>query len=114
PTALECEPLLRIYLADFSTPEQLAAALARVRADANAILEQGRIVGPEYLAGTAPFQDQVHVRALVFDFLSHHARMLLDWADRTEAAVAAWPDLMSEERESRARESIRRDLDAFP
>jgi hypothetical protein len=48
------------------------------------------VVGPEYLAGTAPFQDQVHVRAFVFDFLSHHALMLMDWADRTEAVLDAW------------------------
>jgi DNA-binding PadR family transcriptional regulator len=92
PTTLECEPLLRIFLADFATREQLAGALHQIRADAYAILDVGRVVGPEYLAGTAPFQDQLHVRALVLDFLSHHARMLLDWADRTEGAFEQWSD----------------------
>jgi DNA-binding PadR family transcriptional regulator len=90
PTALECEPLLRVFLADFAPPEQRQAALAQLRADADAILTVGRVVGAEYLAGTAPFQDQVHVRALVFDFLWHHATMLRDWADRAEAAMGAW------------------------
>src|SRR5882757_9062856 len=42
PTALECEPLLRVLLADFSTLEQLTAAVDQVRADADAILEVGR------------------------------------------------------------------------
>src|SRR5919199_4721236 len=92
PTALECEPLLRVFLADFSSREQLGVALAQVRGDAHAILRVGRTVGAEYLAGTAPFQDQVHVRALVFDFLSHHARMLNDWADRTERVFQQWDD----------------------
>ncbi|MDQ6846410.1 MAG: PadR family transcriptional regulator [Candidatus Dormibacteraeota bacterium] len=89
-TALECEPLLRVFLSDLSTRAQLDAALEQARRDAHAILDVGRAVGPEYLAGTAPFQDQVHVRAFVFDFLSHHALMLMDWADRTEAALDAW------------------------
>jgi DNA-binding PadR family transcriptional regulator len=90
PTTLECEPLLRVFLADYSTPDQLRTALAQVRADADAILDVGRVVGAEYLAGTAPFQDQVHVRALVFDFLWHHATMLRAWADRAETTLASW------------------------
>ena len=90
PTALECEPLLRVFLADFATREQLQVALEQLRADGDAILDVGRIVGAEYLAGTAPFQDQVHVRALVLDFLSHHARMLRDFVDRAEAVLARW------------------------
>src|SRR5206468_3113333 len=74
-TALECESLLRVFLADLSTREQLEAALAQIRADADAIFAMGRVVGAEYLAGTAPFQDQVHARALVFDFLWNNALM---------------------------------------
>lgn len=92
PTALECEPLLRLFLADFSARKQLDAALDQLRSDADAILAVGRVVGPEYVAGTAPFQDQVHVRALVFDFLSHHARMLRDFADRAEALFLRWDE----------------------
>jgi hypothetical protein len=67
--------------------EQLDRALDQVRADADAILDVGRVVAAEYLAGSAPFQDQVHVRALVFDFLSSHARMLREWVDRTEPVI---------------------------
>ena len=64
-TTLECDPLLRIFLADFNTREHLDIAIEQVRVDASAILDVGRAAGAEYLAGTAPFQDQVHVRALV-------------------------------------------------
>jgi DNA-binding PadR family transcriptional regulator len=113
PTALECEPLLRVFLADFSTSEQLAVALDQVRADANAILDVGRVVGPEYLAGTAPFQDQLHVRALVFDFLSHHARMLLEWVDRTSEVFERWSD-ETVDREALATDIIRSTLAAYP
>ena len=75
------------------TREQLYVALDQARADADAILEVGRTVGTESLAGTAPIQDQVHLRALVFDFLPSHALMLREWADRAEASISAWEDL---------------------
>jgi PadR family transcriptional regulator, regulatory protein AphA len=113
-TSLECEPLLRVFLGDLGTPEQLGVALDQVRADADAILDVGRAVAAEYLAGTAPFQDQVQFRALVFDFLSNHALMLRDWADRAEAAIAAWPSLSPAERETKAQAEIAAGLARYP
>lgn len=110
-TALECEPLLRVFLADFATPEQLQTALDQVKADADAIMTVGRMVAGEYFAGTAPFQDQIHVRALVFDFLWHHAAMLRDWAERTEATFARWNVQSPEERTAAALATIRANLE---
>lgn len=110
PTSLECEPLLRIFLADFCTQEQLHAALEQVKADAEAILSVGGVVGPEYLQGNAPFQDQVHVRALVFDFLWHHAKMLHEWAERTQAYIDQWDEISPDERAGLALTLIRRNL----
>lgn len=101
-TALECEALLRVFLADHAGPAATRAALDQVRADADAILSVGRRISEEYAAGTAPFQDQVHVRSLVFDFLSSHAMMLRAWADRTERALDTWPDTPPDERARRA------------
>lgn len=89
PTALECEPVLRILLGRLSKPDDLHVAVQQVRDDAHAILEVGRRVAVEYANGTAPFQDDVAYRSLVFDFLSHHAMTLLAWADRADDALAA-------------------------
>ncbi|HWC34911.1 MAG TPA: PadR family transcriptional regulator [Mycobacteriales bacterium] len=105
-TALECEALLRVFLADHAPPGATRAALDQVRADAEAILAVGRRVSEEYAAGTAPFQDQVHIRSIVFDFLSHHAMMLREWADRAEATIASWEGMGAEERAVRAIEAI--------
>lgn len=44
---------------------------AESRIYADAILDVGRRVAAEYPTSTEPFQDQVHLRALVFDFLSN-------------------------------------------
>ena len=114
PTSLECEPLLRVLLGGLGTDDSLRAAVNQIRADGQAILDVGRVVGPEYLAGTAPFQDQVTVRALVLDFLSHHARMLIDWADRAEATVSAWPNMTVDQRVEHALTVIRDNLRLYP
>jgi len=113
-TALECEPLLRVFFGDLGTHEQLLVAVEQLRDDAHAILDVGRVVGAEYLEGTAPFQDQIHVRALVFDFLSNHALMLLAWADRAESTIAAWPKLSAGRRDEGAKAAIAADLAHYP
>jgi PadR family transcriptional regulator AphA len=105
-TSLECEPLLRVFLADFASRDAICVALEQLRSDAAAILTVGRRVSDEYLAGDSPFQDQVHVRAFVFDFLSHHAMMLRDWADRTQAALDSWPDMSENQRTQAALDTI--------
>jgi hypothetical protein len=74
----------------------------------------GRRVAQEYAAGTAPFQDQVHVRALVFDFLSHHAMMLQGWADRTEAALDSWETADPDTRARQAIEAIEKVRATYP
>jgi PadR family transcriptional regulator, regulatory protein AphA len=113
-TTLECEPILRVLLADLGTTDELLTAIAQVRRDGEAVLAVGRVVGGEYLAGTAPFQDDVHARALVFDFLTHHALALIEWADRAEAAVAEWPDATDDERAAAAIDTVRRCLAEYP
>ncbi len=101
------------FLADFATPEQLSRAVDQLREDANGILDVGRVVGPEYLDGTAPFQDQLPVRALVFDFLSHHALMLMEWADRASAVFEQWTDATID-RDALAIAIIKSNLGAYP
>ena len=114
PTALESEPLLRVFFADLATPDQVLAAISQIRQDGTDILDTGRVVGPEYLAGTAPFQDQLHVRALILDFLSHYARMLTEWSNRAEQAVTAWPGQTSRQRTDAALAMIRANLAQYP
>lgn len=112
PTTLECEPVLRILLGRLAPPDALHEAVAQVRADAEAILDVGRTVAVEYAGGTAPFQDDVAYRSLVFDFLSHHAFMLLAWADRADAALADMatqaPEAAARAGQSRVADIVRR------
>jgi PadR family transcriptional regulator AphA len=113
-TTLECEPILRVLLSDLGTTEELLTAIAQVRADGEAVLAVGRVVGAEYLAGTAPFQDDVHARALVLDFLSHHAIAMIEWAERAEQTVARWAGATDSQRAAAAVETVRRCLTEYP
>ena len=76
------------------------------------MLEIGRVVGHEYLEGRAPFQDQVHARALVFDFLTSHALMLQGWCSRARAAIGAYESTPAE-REDIALDMIRTAIAGF-
>ena len=113
-TTLECEPLLRVMVADLGTIADLRSAVAQVRVDADAILDVGRIVGAEYLEGRGPFQDDVHVRAFVFDFLTHHALAMRAWSDRTAIAIDAWEGASDDDRDAAAIQTIRSCLSAYP
>src|SRR3954454_14172490 len=79
---LEYEAILRVFLASQGDTRQLLAAIDRVRSDADELFATGNEVGERFLAGTHPFQDQVHVRALVFDFLTALGHALHDWSER--------------------------------
>src|SRR3954451_13683775 len=90
PTRLQSEALLRVLVGRLATTGQLLDAVDGVRADADRIFEQGRAVAAEYLHGDAPFQEDAAYRALVFDFLFHHAGTIRAWADRAEATIRSW------------------------
>jgi PadR family transcriptional regulator, regulatory protein AphA len=111
-TALESEPLLRVMLMDLGPPDAALQAIDEVEATARTMLEIARTVGREYLDGTAPFQDQVPSRAIVFDFLTSHALMLDGWCSRARAALAAYGK-GPRQRDRAALSIIRSALDRF-
>lgn len=113
-TTLECEPILRFLLGDLAPVDRLLDSVRQIREDAEAVLDVGRFVGREYLNGTAPFQDDVHLRSFVFDFLSSHAIAMLEWADRTESALVGWSSLSESQRAAEAVERVRRRLERYP
>lgn len=114
-TVLEHEPLLRVFLASSGNRTNLLAALERARADAERMLAIGRPLAGEYLAAIHPFQDQVHIRALTFDYLYNWARFTASWAERCEQEVRAWADLApSPAKHRRALDRLREIIEARP
>jgi DNA-binding PadR family transcriptional regulator len=104
--ALELEGLLRIYLASFGTQRDLLQTLETVRQDAETMLGIAAEFKRAYLQGTSPFMDQVHLRALLNDFLGNYAAFVQQWAARSIATINSWADLSPEGKADRAIETF--------
>lgn len=101
--SLEIEALLRTFLLGAGRPADLVGALDQLAEQADALLAMLGRNSRDYAAGVSPFQDQVHARALVYDFFVPYASLLRAWADRTRKTVARWDDTSGEGKALRAR-----------
>ena len=90
--SLHFESLLRV-LAPYGTKGDLIRALESARAEAEELLRTAIVVGTEFVEGRHQFQDQVHVRAILFDYPWRFALTMHEWAERWTERVGAWPDL---------------------
>ena len=95
---LEFEGLLRVLLAPFGTGEDLAATLVQVRDRIEGLQSLADRIRLEYLDGRAPFQRYVLTRSMLYDFLDSYARLIDDWAERSQERMAAWPEQTEAER----------------
>ncbi|MGQ0669504.1 MAG: PadR family transcriptional regulator [Actinomycetota bacterium] len=91
--SLHFEPLLRVHLAHFGTKEELLRALEAARTDAHRLLRQGVVIGTEFASGRHQFQEQVHVRAILFDYLWSFGLGMYLWAERSIEQVQTWPGI---------------------
>ncbi|MDP3899153.1 MAG: PadR family transcriptional regulator [Mesorhizobium sp.] len=108
PPQLEFEGLLRVMFAPYGRDEDLARTLDQVRDDIGGMLDTANRIRDEYLEGRAPFQRHVVHRAIMHDFLSSFADLVDEWAERSAARIAKWPEQSDEERLADALEVVRR------
>jgi DNA-binding PadR family transcriptional regulator len=99
---LEAEVLLRFLAGGQASPDVLAAGVDAAETEAYEMLSVAEVIAREYLQGSHPFQDEVHVRAFVFDLLAVHALAVLEWAERSRDELTDWPGLAPEQRRERA------------
>jgi DNA-binding PadR family transcriptional regulator len=100
--ALEIEALLRVYLAPFGTRDDLLQALETGLCEAETMQSIAASFQRAYLSGTSPAMDQVHVRALLNDFLANFAEFMRQWAERSLRTVGTWSDLTSDGKQDAA------------
>src|SRR5579875_14552 len=92
--SLENEPLLRIFLGSHArTITELLSALDAAEAHALQILATAERIASEYLEGHHEYQEQVHLRAFIFDYLLNSAIFTSQWAARTRAEISQWQNL---------------------
>lgn len=108
---LEFEALLRVFLSPLGKDGDLAEALQQVRANITDMFDAAERVGGEYLTGSAPFQKHVLTRSMVYDFLVSFAELTDEWAERSAARLAAWPEQSEEARHEDAMRIFRAKAD---
>jgi DNA-binding PadR family transcriptional regulator len=97
PPRLESEALLRLFFAEHGTKEDLLSTLSELEEQALALRRQAVEQGAEYLVGTAPFPERLHILALVGRFTLDHTALVAEWARWARAEVERWPDVDSGE-----------------
>ncbi len=102
PHAMEFEALVRVFFAPLGTYDEFEAVLRQAENDAQELLDLAVRIRAEYLQSRAPFQEQMHIRVFVYDFLLNYARTVHDWAVRTQVETANWDDLSLEGKQERA------------
>ena len=106
--SMECEAILRLFVAPLGTKEQLLATIERVQEEAEEMLRFIRGILQEYLEGQAPFQEQVYVRVLANDLLLDYLLTMRDWARRTRKEIIHWQDLSPDGKNERALKLVQR------
>lgn len=96
------EALLRVHLARFGTTADLLAAVDVADLTGRAILADAQVVAEEFVGGRHIFQEEAHVRGLLFDALSAQGLALSDWAARSRAEIERWEDIDAD-RDARTR-----------
>ena len=89
---VEFEALLKVFLADQGTTDDLRRQLAATRAWAHERTVVNVEVGRSYLEGRSPFPQRAAVNALVGRFLDDLLEAVDRWAGWAEGVVAEWPD----------------------
>src|SRR4051794_34408402 len=66
---LEFEGIVRVFLADLGTKDDVMQTITQMEKAATAMQTQGTAIAREYLSGQAPFQERAYLNAFMFDFL---------------------------------------------
>jgi DNA-binding PadR family transcriptional regulator len=106
PLAMEFEGMIRLFVAQVGTTDQIITAIERVQEDARQMLDFGGEVKLEYLEGRGALQDQVYVRVHAIDFFISLLNMVDDWTNRTLDEMRAWDSRSLDEKNKRALEIL--------
>jgi PadR family transcriptional regulator, regulatory protein AphA len=92
PPLLEVEGLLRVFLADQGTKEDLRVALEATAQHARNLHAGGAEVIRNQLETGGPFPQRLHVSPPLTAFFDDFYRLLIDCCEKTLAEIETWPD----------------------
>lgn len=89
---LELEFLVKVFLAEHGTRDDLLATLTAVTTWAKQRARQDAEIADGYLTGTGPFPERTAQLVLVGKYLSDFSEMTERWAHWATEQVEQWPD----------------------
>lgn len=93
PSRFESETLVKVFFGNVGTKAELLANLRRFADEAAAAQQFWKFPADEYIHGTHPFPERVHVNALLFRWLWDQAETNRRWAEWAMQQVKTWPDV---------------------
>ena len=102
PFAMEFEGMIRLFITQIGTTDQITSAIEQVQQDAQQMLDFGGEVKLEYLEGRGALQDQAYIRVHAIDFFISLLNMMNQWAGRTLEEIQTWDSRSLEEKNVRA------------
>lgn len=89
PHQVQFETLLRVFLADLSTEEELRQTIADARRQAVVMIQEAIPILEDY-STDPPFPERAHLNVLFIHFFAGFLEHLLAWCDETEAEMDTW------------------------
>jgi PadR family transcriptional regulator, regulatory protein AphA len=91
PPQVQAEALLRLFVADQGTPDDLRATIADTRHQIIEVMQDAILILEEYSSEHPPFPDRAHLNVLFIHFFVDYLHLVLKWCDEAEAEVDTWP-----------------------
>ncbi len=110
---LEFEGMLKVFLSDQGTKEQLDARITDIGSAALAELRRAAAFDDEYRATGGPFPERLHLIVLVTDLHLRFLEATIEWAGWARDQVADWPSSSEGSDQRRALEERRSRLAAI-
>lgn len=91
PPKVEAEVVLRAFLADLGSAEDLRRSLDATRRQCAEQIATTLPVFDEWAGDDPPFPERAHLVSLFIAFMTGHYRQLLEWCDLVEEELDTWP-----------------------
>ena len=90
PVQVQFETLLRVFLADLGSRQELEDTLAATRGQVIEAIAELLPIVEEYAGEEPPFPGRAHLNVLFIHFIANFLREVLTWCDEAEAEVGTW------------------------
>jgi DNA-binding PadR family transcriptional regulator len=91
PVHVQFETLLRLFLADQGSLDELQDTIAETRRQTVEAIAEVLPVVEDYAKENPPFPDRAHLNVLFIAFIADFFQTVLSWCDDAEQEISTWP-----------------------